>query len=58
MNFRVGQLLGFRGTQVLRANRFPNHRVSGSIWTVALGAIGVEQLLAVRLRCREMREGE
>src|SRR6266700_2944359 len=44
--FRVGHLLGFGRTQILRSNRFSNHRITGPIGTVALGAGCVEYFLA------------
>src|SRR5579863_4342760 len=48
--FGVSQLLGFGRTQILRPDRFSDDRISGSIRAVALGAVCVEQFLAVRLR--------
>jgi hypothetical protein len=58
VNFGVSQLFSFGGIQILGSYRFSDDRIPSPIRPVALGAFCLVQFLAVRLRCREMREGE
>jgi hypothetical protein len=57
-DFGVGQLLGFRGAQILGPDRFSDYRAPAAIRGVTLSAVRVIQFLAVGLRCRNPRKRE